>query len=689
MDILNLDELQSLNTTCLIEASAGTGKTFSISHIFLQAILSEMPIEKILVVTYTDAATKELKSKIREKLSQALQVVNETLDDETISNIFALFADKEIKTLLETAMLNIDQAAIFTMHSFCQRMLTENAFESKIAYGAELITDYKDIIRELVENFWRKNIVSIPEEESELYKNIKFDDILKLAENLVKFHNVEIVNNDIHALNKSVEQINKYKTKLKDDSLKKELASLFEPNEHYGKNYKEFFSYVDKLRIIFEEDTFSEGKSKTVIKNCGTAWIQEKSLSAKGKKSGTIPPSHELFDFCDELKTFKSICKAKELEIYNSLNDYLKKEFEEIKEKQNILTFDDLLIKLHKALLDNTQDDALSQLIKKKFSLALVDEFQDTDVIQYEIFNHLFGDKKDREHGFFMIGDPKQSIYKFRNADIFSYLKAKTSADSKFTLNTNYRSEPNMVSAINAFFKVKDDGKETFAFCANKGNEGIEFVGVNSSPQKADLKIENDEDSYLNCWLVDGFNANEIERNIAEHIASKIISLMHKSQNGEAYYEGEKEVIPLSMGDFAILVDTHKQAGMLKHVLSKYSIPAVIQNSAKIFESWEARELELWIKAVKEPIKKNLTALFITSFMSKTANEIYNIEDSEIFELAEYFMDLQKSWHRNGIFMTFLDFVKSNQVKEKVLQLNNGERIIFFVLLFGIKQLQK
>jgi len=647
-----------LDKTCLIEASAGTGKTFSIAEIFAKAILSRIPIEEILVVTFTDAATKELKTRIREKLLKKLKEDNIPED----------------KVLLETAILNIDQSAIFTMHSFCQKMLIENAFESKTAYGAELIKDTNDIIREITENFWRLNFVNIPNEELKLYGNLTFDDVFDLAKEFIKHHNIEIVNNELHDIDESKIQeiLNDSKIwieKLEDPIFEQEIKELFKETKHFNQNhntkldagYKNILSTIKNLK---EETSFKYFCSKDGILDC----------HKKDKKTNklNLPPiQHPLFDFCSEFKQMlidtENLKNNKIIDLYNKLNFYIKEEFQKIKEQRNILTFNDLLINLHTALLEKNGNNSLTNLIKKKFKLALVDEFQDTDVIQYEIFEHLFNDK---HHGFFMIGDPKQSIYKFRNADIFSYLTAKKNVDIQYTLDTNYRSEETMVQAINDFFMIKNDGKDTFAFPEKDGNEGLIFTPVKSNSQKSSLIIKNETKPFLNIWLVKG---NMLERNIALNIAKEIIELMHKSQKKEVYFD-DKE--PLTMGDIAILVDTHKQAKIIKQVFANYAIPAVIQNSMKIFDSYEAREFELWIKAIQEPKKYNLYPLFTTSLMNKKISEIHNLKDQECFKLSEAFMGFNKLWQKKGVFITFSAFFKKYNIKKEILKKKNGERIL-------------
>ncbi len=681
MKKLELDKQIPLDKTCLIEASAGTGKTFSIANIFLQAILSGIDVDKILVVTFTEAATKELRSRIRENLSNALQIIEDKKEDKTISDIFALFANVENKkNLLDEAILNIDQAAIFTMHSFCQRMLTENAFESKIAYGAELITDQTEIITEIVEDYWRENFVNITAEEKELYGNIKFEELLDLGKQIIKFHNVEIVNDKIE-LEENIDKSKLYETfkqatnwieKLNDSSFEKEIKGLFTEEKHlkapFVKNLDATYSQTKSSIMTLTHSTGLKNFSSDAMSGC---------YKKSGEKLGLETPSHQLFEYCNDLiealANKEILSKINVIEIYKSLNDYLKVNFKKIKDNRNILTFDDLIIRLYESLKNEGNNGALTRLIRNKFKLALVDEFQDTDNIQYEIFNHLFGGK-DNKHGFFMIGDPKQSIYKFRNADIFSYLGAKKNSDEQFTLDTNYRSEKKMVNAINSFFEQKGK-EEAFAFPAKEGKEGISFVNVKSGAKKAELIIEDESDYHLNCWLVSGYNSTFIERNIAANIADEIMKLMRLSQNGKAYFD-DKNKTSLEMGDFAVLVNSHKQAAMLKKIFSSCKIPAVIQNSAKIFESWESREIELWIKAIIQPTEKNLRPLFITSLFAKNMTEINKISDSELFQLTDDFMQLNKQWKKQGFFVAFSAFMTQFNIREKVLKNRNGERIL-------------
>lgn len=700
MNKLDLTTAIPLDKTCLIEASAGTGKTFSIANIFLHAVLSEIPVAQILVVTFTEAATKELRGRIRENMTNALACLKHENDDAGLNSIlnerFVSLDDSKKHHLLETALLNIDQAAIFTVHSFCQRMLTENAFESKIVYGAELLTDPDELIQELAENFWREHLVNIPASEAELYVNLKFDNILNLTKELVRYHDVEVVNNvagefedvpdEDEQLTAAYQQIiaetKLWSKQFINGDLKAEIVALFEAVSDSCKGIyaKDITPEIDKLISALA------GGKTTNVKKFTQASVAN-ALKATAVKQGIQPPQHELFNFCsrylDIVSQQNALEKSRnaalatnqhcvELVILNRLNDYIKARYQAIKAARNVLTFDDLLVRLYE-ILKSADGSALTNLIRKKFRLALVDEFQDTDNIQYKIFRQLFGNKK-TQHGFFMIGDPKQSIYKFRSADIFCYLAAKQDVDITFTLATNYRSEANMVAAVNELFMLKG-AADTFAFPPVDGQEGIIYQPIESGARKAVLIDAAGNNAALQFWLVKGFNARFAERNIAFNVADEIIRLMEDSTAGKAYFAHATQT-PLRLEDMAILVNTNKQATMMKDILAKRKIAAVIQNSVKIFDSWEARELQLWLKAVMMPIEKNIRPLFVTNLLHYPVDEINQLNDQAIMQLTEELTLLNRLWQKNGFFSLLLRFISKYKTKEKVLAKINGERII-------------
>ncbi len=689
MEALNLNEIINLEGISLVEASAGTGKTFSITKLVLQAVLvKEISIEKILVVTFTEAATKELRSRIRAEFHDFEKYVSD--DDpskERIEEYEIIIENAEPKNdkpkllkNVQLALLNIDQAPIFTIHGFCQRMLNENTFESKINFGAELLTDTNELVKEIAENFWRKNLVNITEEEQELFSDIKFDKIHNLTGNFIGYNNVELVN----ASEKSLDEIKEKLKSLDIEKLKKEMLEFFK-------------EYSNNLNRKYSTENYEATVNKLTLKNIRNFSYDEveRNVKTKNKKKVIDLPHANFFDEIDELKDLIFAPAA----IYKRLYDYTKEEIERIKEERNILTFDDLIQKLRNVIADESKtpdEQPLTELIRAKYHLAFVDEFQDTDKTQYKIFKHIFGESDG--HGLFLIGDPKQSIYKFRGADIYSYLQAKADAKAEYTLQNNYRSEKGMIEAVNSLFRFKDKlideeieklpeesaeikgeilekTKNNIFACPTEHTKAkIDFVPAKFPDGSNKETLKNIEPSEnLQLWTVNGYNANFIERNICQNIAAEIINLMKKDES--PYFDGEEKK-QLSFKDFAILVNTHKQATEIKRALSKSNIPAVIQNTAKIYESRQAEEIKLWLKAILKPTERNIRSLFVTDLLLKSAEELEEISNKEIFDLAEQFILLSQGVNNYGIYAAFTSFVNKYGVMEHALKKQDGERIV-------------
>ncbi len=702
---LNLTEPVPLSGSTLIEASAGTGKTFSIAKIFLQAILNgtsdNIPIEKILVVTFTEAATQELRLRIRDELSTALALCKGEpceADDclKHIVNKTITIPKAQKVTRLEMALLNIDQAAIFTIHGFCQRMLSENAFESGQSYGLELLTDDSKIVAEAVEIFWRRHLLDVPAQEQELWLNIKYDYVLALAREVMRYQHLRFVNDNLpeytpppknHKLLREYQEVNNELTnwldKIAAGPLKAELIAKFEqlPLKARKKNY------ADNLHKNFDRsiEALHGGKVTKITTFLAQSEIDEQTLTANAQKQGIKPPQHPFFAFCQR---YYEICKAKKsfdaevnlvqkennryitMQLKTALIKELDQLLTTIKTERAILTFDDLICNLYQALSaeKNADHQPLTNLIRQKFQLALVDEFQDTDAMQYEIFAMLFGSSN--QHGFFMIGDPKQSIYRFRGADIFSYLTAKQNVDRQYTLSHNYRSEANMLNAINELFTLRQ--QDMFVYAKSATNEGIVYRHIAAGADKPKLVINEHPDSKpLHIWLTqDGESRKFLEYDISKRIAGEIIRLLDEQQ---ARFENSQ---PLTTGDIAILVNTNAQATLLKKSLTDSKIPAVIQNSVRIFETWEAREMQLWLKAVMEPIERNIRPLLITNLLKHSLTEINQLNDQQMMQFAEQFTVMNKMWQHHGMFVVFNYFLRQYQVKQQLLTLVNGERVI-------------
>ena len=459
-----------LTGTNLIEASAGTGKTYAISGLFVRLVLEKkFTADQILVVTFTKAATEELKQRIRKKLIQAKEAfIKGESEDGFINNLVENTENhRQAAGRLNDALVDFDRAAIFTIHGFCQRILHENAFETQSLYDTELITDEKQLLLEIAEDFWRIKIYRQPDEFINYVlksKNLNGpEDFLKLLY-MAKTRDIKIIpDNKKKAKIKSLKAYKEAFKRLKKkwfDTRDEVIGLLTDPSlkaTTYG-NLKAI-SLADEMdHFIASRNTgfplFGKFENFTTTKIINST------------KKNRISPCHEFFNFCDELYLIYSKLENEFLHYVLSLKaqlfEYAKSESINRKKKKNILFYDDLLYNVRDALRHDVQDtlkdaprdtkdgkNALARAVREKYKAALVDEFQDTDFIQYEIFTRLFSAKKS---SLFMIGDPKQAIYGFRGADIFSYMEAASTADFKYTLFENWRSNPGLITAVNTVF---------------------------------------------------------------------------------------------------------------------------------------------------------------------------------------------------------------------------------------------
>jgi len=694
-----------LKGVSLVEAGAGTGKTFSITKIILEAILSGIKIDKILVVTFTEAATKELRGRIRTELYDYKKYIHSSQNEKNLffDAINAFFPEKEHnrKKICE-ALLNIDRAQIFTIHAFCRKILTENAFESGQAFECQLITDSEEILKEIAEDFWREKFVDLSPLAMKLVKKITPEQILDIVKDFMRNGDRKFVNMLDCSFSEMIEKCCEILLNSEKELKKYDLFQVQETLMNY------FEKYCENLNKPFGFKYFQETISKAVHKLQNDIYdidalkifnfqYVESCRSKKALKKNFELKNDPIFDIGNNIHQVYDLLKKISNILVKELFEYTSRKLKNYKISRNIQTFDDLITNLHKTLEleKNLKSKPLTELIRYKYDLAIVDEFQDTDTKQYAIFQAIFNfDNK----GFFMIGDPKQSIYKFRGADVFSYITAKNQAKNHYTLFKNFRSEGKVVNAVNSLFSFKKhlfdsmEKEEAKAFTDNPestdifvyGNrenfEGINFVkaepGLNENSQKK--LILNDEKNNPGM-IISMIETEDQAFNLqaaASYTASETSRLLNLDMD-KAYIllpDGKKK--QLNPEDFAVLVNTHKQAALVKEAMTVREIPAVIQNTAKIFESQEAEDIKNWIKAVISPSESNIKKLFVSNLMNKTFDQINALSSEQFMQITEYFSRISKFWSKNGFFSSFSFFMEKFDLVANTIKLQNGKRII-------------
>ena len=439
--------------TSLLEASAGTGKTYTISGLFLRLILEHgLSVREILVVTYTEAATEELRGRIRSLLAEAAKAFTQ---GSTQNPFLAALLKRheqdrlELAERLERALSGFDEAPIYTIHGFCQRTLKDRAFESGTLFDIELVTDPSDLYREVAEDFWRKQFYGAGPIQVgfALKNNYSPETFYQLLSSCVrhpglKFHSragTRTLPEVADALEAAFAQ-----AKAEWEQHAASIRSHFGPQAAWAnKPYNNAQAMEGHFAQI--EACFSPGP--LTCENLPALAKLTSQAIAKGTSKRAKQPAPDLpfFKLCDALA-------EAELDFLDALDAafiaYATAELPRRKAVGKLQAFEDLLTCLH-AALGGSGGTQLAADLRRRYPAALIDEFQDTDPIQYEIFQAIFSGN---DSYLFLIADPKQAIYGFRGADLFTYLATVEHAQRHFTLGTNWRSESALVQAVNALF---------------------------------------------------------------------------------------------------------------------------------------------------------------------------------------------------------------------------------------------
>ena len=673
-DLLN----SSLEGTNLIEASAGTGKTYIITGLFLRLVLEKnLSVNEILVVTFTEAATEELRERIRSKLQDAVRIFSGGECEDAFLNdlVKRLKGSRSAIKSLKEALRAFDQAAIFTIHGFCRRMLYENAFESGSLFDTELVTDQEDLKRDIVDDFWRKNLYNA----SPLF--VKYAISSKFStENL----SVLLSNNTARQYLKIIPQV--------------EIPDSSQQEDEFKRSIKEVCKAWPSAREEVEKIlTFHEGLNRVKYGNVKIpAWIQsmdlyvssgahpilfkgfEKFTSSEiehSMKKDHAPPAHPFFELCENhikrSEELKRVFEMRLLGLKTLLFHYAEDELTHRKRERNIQSFDDLLLKLYKAL-EAKGGEYLAGAMRAEFKAALIDEFQDTDPIQYAIFRKVFGTGSSI---LFLIGDPKQAIYGFRGADIFAYMKAKGDVISRYTLSANWRADPDLITAINAIFS-----KAEHPFVYNEIPFQPAVPATREVPEI--LMMDGQSEPPLHLWFIDAGKITEQGKTITRAqaleiipraVAAKISCLLSRGRNNKTML-GKRR---LREGDIAVLVRTNREALLMKEALLSLHIPSVLYSTGNLFDSHEALEMERVLAGIAEPDNDS-------SFRVALTTDMLGVRGEELDDLMEdeaglenwlvKFKEYHDLWAERGFIRMFRYLFLKERVLIRLMTLPDGER---------------
>ena len=553
-DLLELD-INYTDKPYLIEASAGTGKTFSIASLVLRIILEKdnADIKKILILTFTNAATNELRIRVRKFLNEAWNFLEygDGEVDGVIKDIVTKAIEgkgekeiKQIKNSLRLAMLEIDEAPIYTIHSFCQRMLTDFAFETGMSPDFDVLPDESALLNNILLKFWREYV------------------------------NMQDAKYDVRNI-------------------------LGEMNAFFGKN------------------DFSINNLWALLSDSVRKYLSGRELA--------VPDGFENNQLFEMLK---------------EANEFVENRIKDFKKKYGLVSYNDMIKMLH----DSVQNqDELAEKIKEKFDFVFVDEFQDTDNLQYEIFKKVF----ERKVPVFYIGDPKQSIYSFRGADIYTYMEAKKNAECR-QMKMNFRSSKELIADLNALFgSLKEEESKRI---------GFEYSDVNAK-KELDYNVDGEKRGiYVHKVTSDGKNY-ATQKDLKDETPEIVKYLVSKGEIEVENENGNKEKRKIKYSDIAILVRYNRDAKELKTQLSKSAIPAVVVDETPVLKTSEAKELFFVLRAVSNPSDVNINTALATSLVGSIDYETILKAEKEKF--VEVFGQIKEVWNNEGVFPAIIKFMSA------------------------------
>ena len=667
--VFRLAETELRAGTSLIEASAGTGKTFTIAGLFLRLILEQdLSASQILVVTYTVAATEELRDRIRQTLAKAREAFSTGASDEPfLQELLKKHGDraKELAARLTVALDGFDEAPIYTIHGFCQRVLKDRAFETGSLFDTELVTDPMPLLRQLVEDYWRmrfyragrlpiafalKNKLS-PDKLLPLVQESLPHPALKLLPHLEGRDPASPAAARLEELFNSLQE-----TWRKD---KGTIRSRFGSGARWANrpysNDEEMAQAFAKVEHCLGAQDFPPAALDGLLRFSKSAIAEKVSRKVKG----SVAPEHAFFDLCEELAAAE---KNYVIGLKLGALRHVEQELPPRKDELKIQFYDDLLRNVHRALTGE-QGQRLATALRRQYAAALIDEFQDTDPLQYEIFRRVFAAP---ESFLFLIGDPKQAIYGFRGADLFTYLKASRQAGHAYTLKENWRSESGLVRAVNTVFA---ESPRPFVF------EHIDFhpVEAKGEADQQPLKVNGERQPALRLWFWRrGHKALTMEaaqQTLPAVVASEVVALL----NGPTIL-GDRRLLP---GDIAVLVPRNRQAQLLQEALGKLKVPSVLYTTASLFESREVVEMQRVLAAIADPTRESeLLAALGTDLLGLTGAQLEGLakNDAEWQGTLERFHEYLDQWLRRGFIQMFRSFTQREQVRPRLLAFPNGER---------------
>ena len=487
--------------TTVLEASAGTGKTYTVGALVTRYVAEGVAtLEELLVVTFGRAASQELRERVREQLVAAERALADPdrarANDNDLISLLADASDDEVtarRRRLTRALADFDAATIATTHQFCQQVLTGLGVAGDSDAGTTLVEDLDDLIVEVVDDLYVRRFGAPGAETPQIDRTVA----LELGRRAVG-----------------------------DPDARLEPAN--EPPDS-----------LSALRFRFA----------TAVRN----------------------------------------------------------EVDKRKRERGLLGYDDLLSRLARAL--EPVDAAARMRMRDRWKIVLIDEFQDTDPVQWDVLRLAFAEVAT----LILIGDPKQAIYAFRGGDVYTYLAAARTADARATLGQNWRSDAPLVDALQVLFDGAELGEaEIVVRPVRSANPGSRLQGAPSSAPLR-LRVANREQ------FGKGPRAKVFMDQVRPHIATDLAADIAQLLASGAQFDGR----PLIAGDVAVLVNTHVQGAQIREALAAHHVPSVTAGAGSVYGTAAGDDWLTLLEALEQPHRSGrVRAAALTPFLGYTAAEL-------------------------------------------------------------------
>ncbi|MDP5291127.1 exodeoxyribonuclease V subunit beta [Oceanimonas sp. CHS3-5] len=687
-----------LHGSRLIEASAGTGKTFTISALYLRLVLGhggdqgftrELLPPEILVVTFTDAATQELRDRIRARLVQAAAVFRGEADgDDLLATLKDDFAPEQwpgCAHRLDIAAQWMDEAAVSTIHGWCQRMLREHAFDSGSLFTQTLQTDHSDLLAEVVRDYWRRQCYPL--------QGAALDWVME------HWQTPDALLPRLRALLSEPGEDDGELEALLERTLSEREQALADLKAPWPAWADELELLLDKavadkavngrrLQARFYQPWFNKlrawaGSGEAAL-DLGTGFTRlTPDGLAEAWKAG-VPPSHPALEAMVTLPEQLAALVSPDEPALRHAAAWVRRRFELEKRRRAEMGFDDMLTRLDEALAGEN-GPRLAEVIRRQFPVALIDEFQDTDPLQYRIFDTIYRvADNSADSGLFMIGDPKQAIYAFRGADIYTYLSARAATEGRhYTLDTNFRSSQPMVSAVNQLFERAEQHAEGAFLFRDGEHNPLPFVSVKAKGRDECWHCEGEPQPALTLWQLEAdddtpFSGGAYIDQMAARCASHMTQLLNQGGAGRAGFAGKDGLTPVQPSDMAVLVRSFREAQAIREALAARGVRSVyLSDKDSVFASPEAADLLHWLRACAEPEQDGrLRAALATATLGLSLNELERLnQDERHWEgRVMQFRDYRRCWQRQGVLPMVHRLLHDFGLPARLLRGTEGER---------------